>query len=140
RSTFTFRIPNPHRIRGTIFRICDPASPERAEEAYLAAVSVARQGGARSFELRAALALAKLYKSTGRPAEAHTVLAPALEGFAPTAEMPEIAEAQVLLAAVDSDVVNVGAAYRRGAERTGQFLGSSSGTAALRRAGLSADG
>jgi len=30
--------------------------------------------------------------------EAHTVLAPALEGFAPTPEMPEIAEAQALLA------------------------------------------
>ena len=32
-----------------------------------------------------------------RPAEAHAVLAPALEGFAPTPEMAEIAEAQVLL-------------------------------------------
>ena len=35
---------------------------------------------------------------TGRAVEAHTVLAPALEGFAPTPEMPEIAEAQALLA------------------------------------------
>ena len=60
------------------------------------------QQGARSFELRAALSLAKLYQSTGRPAEAHAVLAPALEGFAPTPEMPEIAEAQALLAASGS--------------------------------------
>ena len=45
----------------------------------------------------AALALAKLYQSTGRPAEAHAVLAPALEGFSPTPEMPEIAEAQALI-------------------------------------------
>ena len=50
--------------------------------------------------MRAALALAKLYQSTGRPADAHAVLAPALEGFAPTPEMPEIAEAQALLAAL----------------------------------------
>ena len=35
-----------------------------------------------------------------RPADAHAVLAPALEGFAPTPEMPEIAEAQALLAAL----------------------------------------
>ena len=46
------------------------------------------------------LSLAKLYQSTGRPADAHAVLAPALEGFSPTPEMPEIAEAQALLAAL----------------------------------------
>ncbi|MFZ0605969.1 MAG: hypothetical protein WAN05_32245, partial [Roseiarcus sp.] len=51
--------------------------------------------------LRAALALARLYQSTGRPTEAHAVLAPALEGFASTPEMPEIAEAQALLAAIE---------------------------------------
>ena len=39
---------------------------------------------------------------TGRPAEAHAVLAPALEGFSPTPEMPEIAEAQALLAAIEA--------------------------------------
>ncbi len=44
--------------------------------------------------------MAKLYQSTARPAEAHAVLAPALEGFAPTPEMPELAEAQALLAAL----------------------------------------
>jgi hypothetical protein len=53
--------------------------------------------GRRFRSLRAALALAKLYQSTGRPADAHAVLAPGLEGFAPTPEMPEIAEAQALM-------------------------------------------
>jgi hypothetical protein len=48
------------------------------------------------------LSLAKLYRLTGRPAEAHAVLAPALEGFAPTPEMPEIAEAQALLVAIEA--------------------------------------
>jgi hypothetical protein len=47
--------------------------------------------------LRAALSLAKLYQSTARLVDAHAVLAPALEGFSPTPEMPEIAEAQALL-------------------------------------------
>ena len=64
--------------------------------------------------MRAALALAKLYQSTGRPAEAHAVLAPALEGFAPTPEMPEIAEAQALLTALAAtDEVKAEAAQRR---------------------------
>jgi hypothetical protein len=52
--------------------------------------------------LRAALSLAKLYQSTDRAAEAQAVLAPALEGFAPTPEMPEIAEAQALLVAIEA--------------------------------------
>ena len=47
--------------------------------------------------LRAALALARLYQSTTRPTAVYAVLAPALEGFSATAEMPEIADAQVLL-------------------------------------------
>jgi class 3 adenylate cyclase/tetratricopeptide (TPR) repeat protein len=78
----------------------DPANPAPAEEALHTAIAVAKQQGARSFELRAALALAKLYQSTGRPTEAHAVVAPALEGFSPTREMPEIAEAQALLASL----------------------------------------
>jgi hypothetical protein len=72
----------------------DPANVAPAEEAYLAAISVARAQGARSFGLQAALALAKHYQSTGRAVEAHDVLAPALEGFSPTPEFPQIAEAK----------------------------------------------
>ena len=89
-----------HRARGEMLLIRDPANPAPAENAFLTAVAVAKRQSTRSFELRAALALAKLYQSTGRPADAHAVLALALEGFAPTPEMPEIVEAQSLLAAL----------------------------------------
>ena len=66
------------------------------------------------FVLQAAHALAKLYQSTGRPLEAHAVLAPALEGFALTPEMPEIAEAQALVSALAAtDEVKVEAAQRQ---------------------------
>ncbi len=85
-----------HRIRGDILAERDPAA---AEAAYREALRIAQAQGARTFELQAAHALAKLYQATSRPMEAHAVLAPALEGFAPTPEMPEIAEAQALLAA-----------------------------------------
>ena len=71
----------------------DPAETALAEDAFRAAIAVAKQQGARSYHLQAALPLAKLYQSTARPVEAHAVLAPALEGFTPTPEMPEIAEA-----------------------------------------------
>ena len=83
-----------HRVRGDILLKSDRANTQPAGEAFHSAIAVART---RSFELRAALSLAKLYQSTGRPADAYAVLAPALEGFAPTPELPEIAEAQALL-------------------------------------------
>jgi len=87
----------------------DPANPAPAEEALLTAIAVAKQQATRSFELRAALSLAKLYQSTGRPADAHAVLAPALEGFAPTPKMPEIAEARALPRALNGS--SIGQAY-----------------------------
>jgi len=87
-----------HRARGEVLLQRDPANPTPAEEAFLTAIAVAKRQATRSFELRAALSLAKLYQSTARAADAHVVLAPALEGFAPTPQMPEIAEAQALLA------------------------------------------
>jgi hypothetical protein len=65
-----------HRLRGDILLKRDLADPSPAEEAYRTA---------------------KLYQSTSRPAEAYAVLAPALEGFAPTPQMPEVGEAQALL-------------------------------------------
>jgi predicted ATPase len=86
-----------HRVRGEMLLKRDPADTQAAEQALLRAIAVSKQQSTRSFELRAALSLAKLCRSTGRPAEAHAVLSPALEGFSPTPEMPEIAEAQALM-------------------------------------------
>jgi len=85
------------RVRGAILLKRDPASAAPAEEAFQTAIAVAKEQGARSYELLASLSLAKLYQSTGRNVEARAVLAPVLEGFSQTPEMPEIAEAQALL-------------------------------------------
>jgi class 3 adenylate cyclase/tetratricopeptide (TPR) repeat protein len=90
----------PHLLRGELLLKRDPAAPAPAEEAFQTALAIAKEQGARSWGLRSALSLAKLYQSTGRPVEAHAVLEPAPEGFSPTPEMPEIAEAQTLLAAI----------------------------------------
>ena len=91
-----------HRLRGEFLLKRDPRNPTPAEEAYRTAIAIAKDQRARSYELLASLALAKLYQSTDRLAEAQAVLAPALEGFAPTPEMPEIAEAQTLLGAIEA--------------------------------------
>ncbi len=103
-----------NRTRGEILLERDPANPAPAEEAFQTAIAIAKQQGTRSFELRAALSLAKLYQSTARPADAHAALAPALDGFSPTPQMPEIAEAQALLAALEeTDEVRAEAAQRQ---------------------------
>jgi predicted ATPase len=92
--------PYLHCPRGSVLLKHDPSNPTAAEDAYRTAITIADQEGARSDVLLASLLLAKLYQSTNHPAEAHAVLAPALEGFSPTPEMQEIAEAQELLAAL----------------------------------------
>jgi predicted ATPase len=91
-----------HRIRGEILLKSDPPNTAPAEDTFLTAIAIAQQQKARSFELRAALSLAKLYQSTSRAADAYAVLAPALEGLSATPEFPEIAEAQALLATLPS--------------------------------------
>jgi tetratricopeptide (TPR) repeat protein len=91
---FSLGRPRLLRLRGDALAETDPA---QAASAYREALSAAGAQGSRAVALMAALSLAKLYQSTGCLAEAHAVLAPALEGFAPTPEMPEIAEAQALL-------------------------------------------
>ena len=141
-----------HRVRGEMLLKRNSANPAPAEEAFLTAIAVAKQQTARSFGLRAAVSLAKLYRATGRDVDAQAVLAPALEGFparsllpsgrragdegppgpgdgaealtpdpsperergdAPFAEMPEIAEAQALLAALSqTDEFKAQAAHR----------------------------
>jgi predicted ATPase len=93
-----------HRARGEMLRSCDPTNPAPAEDAYQTAIAVAKQQATRSFELRAALSLAKLYQSTGRPIDAHAVLGPALEGFSPTPEFPQIEDAMSFLASIQSSV------------------------------------
>jgi predicted ATPase len=92
-----FTDPYLHRLRGELLLKRDPANPAPAEGAFQTAIAIAKEQGARSYQLLASLSLAKLYQSTDRLADAFSVLAAALEGFSPTPEMPEIAEARALL-------------------------------------------
>jgi hypothetical protein len=92
-----FTDPYLHRLRGEYLLRRESGNFAPAEGAFRTSIAIARQQGARSYELIAALSLAKLLQSTGCAIDAHAVLAPALEGFEPTPEMPEIAKAQALM-------------------------------------------
>ena len=90
-------VPYLYRLRGEILLQRDVVDTAHVEEAFETSITVAKQQGARSYELLAALSLAKLYQSTNRATKACAILAPALDGFSPTPEMHEIEEAQALL-------------------------------------------
>jgi predicted ATPase len=89
-----------HRIRGEMLLKRDPANTTAAEQSLQTAIAIAQSQKAQSFELRVALSLAKLYRVANRDADAYSVLAPAVEGFPPTQQFPELTEAQTLLAAL----------------------------------------
>jgi len=91
-----------HRVRGDILLRVDRPDFTAAEAAFARAIEIARSQRTRSFELRATLALAKLYHETQRNEAARALLRPALEGFSPTQEFLEIEQAQTLLAALNS--------------------------------------
>src|SRR6516162_3438326 len=66
-----------HRSRGELL-LQYASDVVGAETALVRAIEIARSQQTRTFELRAALALAKLYKTTGRDQVASEVLIPAL--------------------------------------------------------------
>jgi predicted ATPase len=94
--------PETYRLRGALLLKSGRANDAVPELIFQRAIAIAQAQKTRSFELRAALDLAKLYRAADRSGDAYGVLAPALRGFSPTPEFPEIEEAQALLAALRS--------------------------------------
>jgi predicted ATPase len=85
-----------HRTEGEL-RVLAGRS-EEAERCFAAALAVARRQGAKSFELRAAIALARSWRDQGRRAEAHRLLAPVHGWFSEGFDTPDLREANALLA------------------------------------------
>jgi predicted ATPase len=71
--------------------------PDQAEESFHQAIAVARDQGARVWELRAATSLARLWHVQGRRAEAHDLLAPVYGWFTEGLDTPDLKEAKALL-------------------------------------------
>src|ERR1700751_4907225 len=63
--------PEVHRLMGDLLLWRNPSAPDRAEASYRRAIERARSQEARSWELRAATSLARLWRDQGKPAEAH---------------------------------------------------------------------
>jgi predicted ATPase len=86
-----------HRCRGEILLRRDPANTTPAEEAFLTAIAVAQQQKARSFELRAAMSMARLWRDQGKRNEARDLLAPVYDWFTEGFDTRDLKEAKALL-------------------------------------------
>ena len=68
-----------------------------AEESYRRALGIARQQGARTFEIRGATVLARLWRDEGKRTEARNLLAPVYDWFTEGLDTPVLMEAKALL-------------------------------------------
>lgn len=89
-----------HRLQGELLVRRGPADTLAAEAAFMRSLEVARRQGTRTFELRAALGLAKLYRSTERTEAARQLLEPMHDALSHESEMPEVQEAGDILTAL----------------------------------------
>jgi class 3 adenylate cyclase/predicted ATPase len=86
-----------HRIEGELLMQLGPAQTPRAEEAFHRALEVARSQQAKSWELRAATSLARLWQSQGRRKEAYDLLASVYGWFSEGFDTKDLKEARALL-------------------------------------------
>ena len=84
------------RIEGELLRM-QGASVRTIEVCFARAIAGARQQAAKSFELRAATSLARLWADQGKRTEASNLLAPVYGGFSEGFDTPDLKEAKALL-------------------------------------------
>jgi predicted ATPase len=89
-----------HRLKGRILARAHPADSASAEMAFRDAMEVARQQGARMWELRAVSDLARLWSERGERQKAYDLLAPAYAWFSEGFGAPDLQEARALLDAL----------------------------------------
>ena len=86
-----------YRIGGAIKSAQPEMDEGEAEASLLSAISVARAQKAKSWELRAATDLARLWQARGRTREAHDLLAPVYDWFTEGFDTADIRSARALL-------------------------------------------
>ena len=86
-----------YRLKGAL--LLQQAVPDaaQAEACFHQALAIARQQQAKSWELRAATSLARLWQQQGKRAEAHDLLAPIYRWFTEGFDTADLQEAKALL-------------------------------------------
>jgi predicted ATPase len=86
-----------HRLDGDLL-LATGGSADEAAARYHRALAIAREQGARSFELRAATSLARLWRDQGKRAEARALLGPVYGWFTEGFDTRDLIDAKALLA------------------------------------------
>ena len=84
-----------HRVQGELLRSMQKVSA--AEDSFSKGLAVARRQSAKLFELRAAISLARLWRSQGKPRQARELLAPVYGWFTEGFDTLDLKEAKALL-------------------------------------------
>ncbi|WP_375778600.1 AAA family ATPase [Bradyrhizobium sp. ma5] len=89
--------PEVHRIAGEIALLAPAQDISKAETNFERALAVAREQQAKSWELRAAMSLARLWRDRGDRGKARELLAGVYEWFREGFETPDLQQAKTLL-------------------------------------------
>jgi predicted ATPase len=89
-----------HRLKGELLLQQSSDKQAEAENCFHHALEIARNQQAKSFELRTATSLARLWQQQGKRQEAHDLLAPVYNWFTEGFDTADLQDAQVLLDAL----------------------------------------
>ena len=85
------------RLKGQLLLQAGSTSAPEAEACFHRAIEIARSQNARSWELRAATSLARLWAGQGKRAQAHDLLAPVYGWFTEGLDTADLQDAKALL-------------------------------------------
>jgi len=88
-----------HRLKGALLLPPSLDSQAEAETCFAQAIALAQAQSAKSWELRAATSLARLWHSQGKPNEARQVLGDGYDWFTEGFDTADLQEAKALLEA-----------------------------------------
>ena len=91
-----------YRLQGDVRLAQPPALSSQAEDCYQRALNLSRKQHAKTFELRAAISLARLWAERGERQRAHDLLAPIYGWFTEGFGCRDLVEAKALLAALSA--------------------------------------
>jgi TOMM system kinase/cyclase fusion protein len=91
-----------YRLKGALLLQQSSANSTEAETCFHHAISIAQSQQAKSWELRAATSLAKLWQSQGKQQEAYDLLAPVYGWFTEGFDTADLKDAKILLDALAS--------------------------------------
>jgi predicted ATPase len=90
--------PEVLRVKAELMLAADRSGSIAAEAILLEALQIARDHKAKSWELRAATSLAKLWRSQDKRSEAHDIVAPIYDWFTEGFDTADLKDAKALLA------------------------------------------